>query len=105
MQCVACQTMPVLTAQSQLVLAFLWGSFYVRPMDLAFVEAEALKLSEDDRAVLLDHLYGSLVDRQISHLPAHLAEARSRFADYQSGDQKALDAANVIKDIRTRLEP
>ena len=73
-------------------------------MEAAILEAEALKLPEYERALLVDHLQQSLSGSAIPYLEEHLAESRDRFDAYQSGAVAALDGDLAVSDIRSRLK-
>ena len=73
-------------------------------MDMAVVEAEALKLSEEERALLVDHLQQSLSSSKITYLDEHLAESQSRFRAYRDGEIEALKGREFVNDLRDRLQ-
>lgn len=72
-------------------------------MEAAVLEAEALKLSEEDRALLIDHLQQSLSSSRIAYLEEHLAEAHSRFDAYKKGEMKAVDGREVVSNLKAKL--
>ena len=71
--------------------------------DIALVEAEAMKLSEQDRAVLVDHLQASLSSKKITYLDEHIHEANERLTAYHSGDVIAVDGREFLSSLKTRL--
>ena len=73
-------------------------------MDMAVVEAEALKLSEQDLAVLVDHLQESLSSSRITYLKEHVAESQSRYEAYQAGNIEAVDGQEMVNQLRIGLQ-
>ena len=73
-------------------------------MEAAILEAEALKLPEYERALLVDHLQQSLSGCVIPYLEEHLAESKDRFEAHQSGAAVALDGDLAVSAIRSRLK-
>jgi putative addiction module component (TIGR02574 family) len=61
--------------------------------------AQALKLSADDRAALLESLILSLEKPDASLDAAWLKEAEDRLAAYRSGDLAAINADQVFKEL------
>ena len=72
-------------------------------MDVAQIESQALKLSESERAVLVDHLQASLSARQILHLDEHISEAEDRLSAYKAGHLKSFDGASFVSSLRKNL--
>ena len=72
-------------------------------MDIAQIESQALKLSESDRAVLVDHLQASLSSKKISYLNEHVAEARDRLSAHRSGNTRSFDGAEFVASLRNSL--
>jgi putative addiction module component (TIGR02574 family) len=64
--------------------------------------AQALKLSANDRAALVESLILSLEKPDASLDAAWLKEAEDRLAAYRSGDLAAVDADQVFKELGKR---
>jgi putative addiction module component (TIGR02574 family) len=64
--------------------------------------AQALKLSADDRAALVESLILSLEKPDASLDAAWLKEAEDRLAAYRSGELAAIDADQVFKELGKR---
>ena len=73
-------------------------------MDAAVLESQAMELSEQERAILVDRLQQSLSSSRIPHLDEHLAESHSRFDSYKAGKIEALDGQKVVSDLRAGLQ-
>ncbi|NQX02126.1 addiction module protein [bacterium] len=73
-------------------------------MEAEILEAEALKLPEYERALLVDHLQQSLSGGTIQYLDEHLEESKARFEAYKSGAVIALDGDTAVSSIRARLQ-
>lgn len=76
---------------------------YPRPMDPAVIEAEALKLPEIERAILVDHLQASLSRSRIPYLQEHLEESRTRYSAYERGETEALDGPDFVTSLRSKF--
>jgi hypothetical protein len=72
-------------------------------MDIAQIESQALKLSESDRAVLVDHLQASLSSKKISYLEEHVSEAKDRLSAYRTGKVRSFDGASFVASLRNSL--
>lgn len=72
-------------------------------MDMVQIEAEALKLSEADRAVLVDSLQASLGSKEIAHLDDHVIEAKERLDAYRSGETRSFDGPSFVNSLRNSL--
>ena len=72
-------------------------------MDIAQIESQALKLSESDRAVLVDHLQASLSSKKVSYLDEHIAEAKDRLSAYRAGKTRSFDGASFVASLRNSL--
>jgi putative addiction module component (TIGR02574 family) len=64
--------------------------------------AQALKLSANDRAALVESLILSLEKPDASLDAAWLKEAEDRLAAYRSGELAAMDADQVFKELGKR---
>ena len=64
--------------------------------------AQALKLSANDRAALVENLILSLEKPDASLDAAWLKEAEDRLAAYRSGDLAAVDADQVFRELGKR---
>lgn len=64
--------------------------------------AQALKLSANDRAALVESLILSLETPDASLDAAWLKEAEDRLAAYRSGELAAVDADQVFKELGKR---
>lgn len=73
--------------------------------DVKELEKKALQLPEKDRAKLAEHLIRSLdtqVDPDVER--AWLEESERRYRAYLEGNSHALDAEDVFRDARAKLE-
>lgn len=64
--------------------------------------AQALKLSANDRAALVENLILSLNKPEASLDAEWLKEAEERLAAYRSGELEAVDADEVFKELGKR---
>ena len=72
------------------------------PSSLASLEAEALMLSPEDRAVLADHLLASLaVEQEVEE--AWAAEVGRRIAEVESGSMQLVPIEQAIARARQAL--
>jgi len=69
---------------------------------LAVLEAEALKLSPEDRALLADHVLASL-RRQDEVEEAWSAEVHRRLAEVEAGDVSLIPVEQAIQHARQAL--
>jgi putative addiction module component (TIGR02574 family) len=75
------------------------------PMKVKEIEEEALRLSSHERALLVEHLIGSLEpDEDPDAELAWIAEAERRYQDYKAGKVKTIPSEQVFKDARTKLK-
>lgn len=69
------------------------------------VETEALSLPREERARLVVHLLESIEERPVSDPlqveQAWVAEANRRYQAYLRGEEQAIAAEDVFKDLRT----
>jgi putative addiction module component (TIGR02574 family) len=72
-------------------------------VDVADLEAEALKLSPDERARLAERLLESLESLSEENERLWVAEALRRDAELDADPSKGRDAAEVMRDARARL--
>ena len=73
------------------------------PSTLESIESEALKLSPEERAELIERLIDSVVPAPPLH-PAWAAEIERRLADMDAGRSKAIPADEVLADMRALIE-
>lgn len=64
---------------------------------------QALKLSSNDRAALVEGLIASLDKPDPSLDAAWLKEAEDRLAAYRSGELRAIDAEKVFADLGKKI--
>lgn len=69
-------------------------------MDLAIIEQEALKLSDSERAVLVDHLLNTLGSAHASIMDAWAKEGAQRLDAFISGKTGSADGAEFIQSLR-----
>jgi len=75
------------------------------PMKVQEIEKEALQLSSHERALLAEHLIGSLeTDTDPEAERSWIEEAERRYQDYKSGKVKTLSAEQVFKNARMKLK-
>lgn len=75
------------------------------PMKVKDIEEEALQLSSHERALLVEHLIGSLEpDEDPEAERAWIEEAERRYRDYKAGKVKTVSAEQVFKDARLKLK-
>ncbi len=75
------------------------------PMKIKEIEKEALRLSSYERALLAEHLIGSLEpDDDLDAERAWIAEAERRYGEYKAGKVKTVPAEQVFKDARMKLK-
>jgi len=75
------------------------------PMKVKEIEQEALRLSSRERALLVEHLIGSLEpDDDPDAERAWIEEAERRYQEYKAGKSKTLPAEQVFKDARVKLK-
>ncbi len=73
--------------------------------DMKTIEAKAMSLPPELRAVLAQHLLASLDDLdEKENERMWLEEAEKRYQGYQSGSISSRDAFEVLDDIRTQLK-
>ena len=66
---------------------------------------EALRLSSHERALLAEHLIGSLETDTDPDAERHwIEEAERRYAEYKAGRVKAIAADQVFRDARAKLK-
>ena len=69
------------------------------------LEEEALKLSAEEKARMIDALWRSLDPLEQETIDrAWLAESRDRLRAFRAGELKALDGENAIKSIEAELK-
>ena len=69
------------------------------------LEKEALKLSAEEKARMIDALWRSLDSTDQETIDrAWLAESRDRLRAFRAGELKALDGENAIKSIEAELK-
>jgi len=73
------------------------------PSTLESIESEALKLSPEERAELIERLIDTVVPAPPLH-PAWAAEIERRLADMDAGRSKAIPADEVLADMRALIE-
>ncbi len=75
------------------------------PMKVKEIEKEALRLSSHERALLVEHLIGSLEpDDDPDAERAWIEEAEHRYQEYKAGKVKTIPAEQVFKDARAKLK-
>ena len=75
------------------------------PMKVQEIEKEALRLSSHERALLAEHLIGSLeTDTDPDAERYWIEEAERRYAEYKAGRVKAIPSDQVFKDARAKLK-
>lgn len=75
------------------------------PMKVKEIEKEALRLSSHERALLVEHLIGSLEpDDDPDAERAWIEEAERRYQNYKTGKVKTIPAEQVFKDARLKLK-
>jgi len=75
------------------------------PMKVQEIEKEALQLSPHERALLAEHLIGSLeTETDPEAERSWIEEAERRYQDYKSGTVKTISAEQVFKDARMKLK-
>lgn len=75
------------------------------PMKVKEIEEEALRLSSHERALLVEHLIGSLEpDDDPDAERAWIEEAERRYQDYKAGKTKTIPAEQVFKNARAKLK-
>lgn len=75
------------------------------PMKVKEIEEEALRLNSHERALLVEHLIGSLEpDEDPEAERSWIEEAERRYQDYKAGKVKAIPAEQVFKDARMKLK-
>jgi putative addiction module component (TIGR02574 family) len=75
------------------------------PMKVKEIEEEALRLSSHERALLVEHLIGSLEpDEDPEAERSWIEEAERRYQDYKAGKVKTIPAEQVFKDARLKLK-
>jgi putative addiction module component (TIGR02574 family) len=73
-------------------------------MSVATIQAEALSLSEGERARLIDVLWDSLASPEVSSREAAWAKESERRIDaFEAAKLKARDASSVFADLRKDL--
>ncbi len=75
-------------------------------MSLAQIEDEALKLTEQERAILAEHLLNSLGDdiRDLNNEERWLDEAEYRYREYKAGRLSARSAEDVFENAYRGME-
>lgn len=75
------------------------------PMKVKELEEEALRLSSHERALLVEHLIGSLEpDDDPDAERSWIEEAERRYQEYKTGKVKTIPAEQVFKNARTKLK-
>lgn len=75
------------------------------PMKVNELEEEALRLSSHERALLVEHLIGSLEpDDDPDAERSWIEEAERRYQEYKAGKVKTIPAEQVFKNARTKLK-
>jgi putative addiction module component (TIGR02574 family) len=75
------------------------------PMKVKEIEEEALRLSSHERALLVEHLIGSLEpDDDPDAERVWIEEAERRYQEYKAGKVKSIPAEQVFKNARTKLK-
>jgi len=75
------------------------------PMKVKEIEEEALRLSSHERALLVEHLIGSLEpDEDPDAERSWIEEAERRYQNYKAGKVKTISAEQVFKDARLKLK-
>jgi hypothetical protein len=73
--------------------------------DMKAIEAKAMSLPPELRAILAQHLLASLDDLdERENERIWLAEAEQRYQGYQSGSIPSSDAFDAVADMRARLK-
>jgi len=74
------------------------------PMKVHELEEEALRLSSHERALLVEHLIGSLEpDDDPDAERSWIEEAERRYQEYKAGKVNTIPADQVFKNARTKL--
>ena len=74
--------------------------------DMKKCEAQALKLSPEERALLAEHLLASLnAQEDKENEQVWLQEANGRYQEYKQGNMTARVAEDVLRDARVVPEP
>jgi putative addiction module component (TIGR02574 family) len=74
-------------------------------MKVQEIEKEALQLSSRERALLAEHLIGSLEADTDPDAERHwIEESERRYAEYKAGRVKAIPADQVFKNARAKLK-
>jgi putative addiction module component (TIGR02574 family) len=74
-------------------------------MKIHQIEKEALRLSSHERALLVEHLIGSLEpDDDPDAERQWIEEAERRYQEYKTGKAKTKPAEQVFKDARMKLK-
>ncbi len=77
----------------------------IMPMKVKEIEQEALRLSSHERALLVEHLIGSLEPEDDPEAErSWIEEAERRYQDYKAGKVKTIPAEQVFKDARMKLK-
>jgi putative addiction module component (TIGR02574 family) len=75
------------------------------PMKVKEIEEEALRLSSHERALLAEHLIGSLEPDDEPEAERYwIEEAERRYQEYKAGKVKTIPAEQVFKDARMKLK-
>ena len=75
------------------------------PMKIKEIEKEALRLSPHERALLVEHLIGSLEpDDDPDAERSWIDEAERRYQEYKAGRVKTIPAEQVFKNARAKLK-
>jgi len=75
------------------------------PMKVKEIEEAALRLSSHERALLVEHLIGSLEpDEDPEAERSWIEEAERRYQDYKAGKVITIPAEQVFKDARLKLK-
>ena len=75
------------------------------PMKVKDIEEEALQLSSHERALLVEHLIGSLEpDEDPEAERSWIEEAERRYQAYKEGKVKTTSADQVFNDARLKLK-
>jgi putative addiction module component (TIGR02574 family) len=72
-------------------------------MTLAEIEAEAMKLSPEEREQLVDVLAASLDEKEMEIDPEMLVEARQRYEELRSGRVQGESLEEVLAHLRAPL--
>jgi len=74
-------------------------------MKVEEIEMEALRLSAHERALLAEHLIGSLeTDADPDAERSWIEEAERRYAEYKAGRVKTIPAEQAFKNARAKLK-